>query len=130
MPIPLSRLKGVTPGLATRFKEVGLTTTRQLLAAGGTPESREMLAAQVGVGSELILTLVKRADLLRVQGIGDVYVELLEQTGVDSTAKLAACHPGSLYADIIKVNIAKKLTRRPPTLTKIRGWVTQAEQLS
>lgn len=130
MPAPLSRLKGVSPELATRFKERGLTTTNQLLAVAGTPEGREMLAAQTRADVSLILRLTKRADLLRVEGIGDVYVELLEEAGVDSTRELARSRPERLYAQIMKVNITNQVTRRPPTLTKVRRWVAQAERLA
>ncbi|MFQ5594979.1 MAG: DUF4332 domain-containing protein [Anaerolineae bacterium] len=130
MPAPLSKLKGVSPELATRFKERGLTTTNQLLAVAGTPEGREMLAGQTQVDVGLILRLTKRADLLRIEGIGDVYVELLEEAGVESTRELAHSRPDRLYAQIMKVNITNQVTQRPPTLMKVRRWVAQAERLA
>lgn len=130
MPAPLSRLKDVSPELATRFKERGLTTTNQLLAVAGTPEGRELLAAQTRADAGLILRLTKRADLLRIEGIGDVYVELLEEAGVDSIRELARSHPERLYTQLMKVNITNQVTRRPPTLTKVRRWVAQAERLA
>ena len=129
MPTPLSKLRGVSPELATRFRELGLTTTNQLLAVAGTPEGRELLAAQMNADVGLVLDLIKRADLLRIEGIGDVYVELLEEAGVDSARKLAMAQPESLYVELIKVNITNKVTQRPPTLSKVRRWVAQADQL-
>jgi predicted flap endonuclease-1-like 5' DNA nuclease len=129
MPAPLSKLKGVSPELATKFRERGLTTTTQLLAVAGTPEGRDLLAAQANVKSSVVFRLIKRADLLRIEGIGDVYVDLLERAGVDSIQKLAGSYPENLYADIMRVNITNKVTRRPPTLTKVRRWVAQAGQL-
>lgn len=130
MPTPLSKLKGVSPELATRFKERGLTTTNQLLAVAGTPQGRTMLADQMQTDADLILRLTKRADLLRIEGIGDVYVELLEEAGVDSTRELARSRPERLYAQLMEVNITKQVTQRPPTLTKVRRWITQARRLA
>ncbi|RME47285.1 MAG: DUF4332 domain-containing protein [Chloroflexi bacterium] len=129
MPTPLSKLKGVSPELANKFKELGLTTSNQLLAVAGTPAGRDLLVAQVNEDPGLVSSLIKRADLLRIEGIGEVYVELLEEAGIDSIQQLASASPEALYAEIMKVNITNKMTQRPPTLTKVRRWVAQAAQL-
>lgn len=116
--------------MAARFKELGLTTTNQLLAIASTPEGREMLAVQAQVDPTLIQKLAERANLLRIPGIGDVYAELLERAGVDTLEKLAAARPETLHAALIRVNVSVQLTTRPPTLTRVRKWITQARSLS
>ncbi|MBS1251207.1 MAG: hypothetical protein MAG451_00237 [Anaerolineales bacterium] len=129
MPTPLSKLKGVSPKLAAEFKELGLTTTNHLLTVAGTREGQELLVSQISTDSVTLVQLIKRADLLRIVGIGGVYLELLEAAGADSIHKLAHSRPESLYSKIMKVNIANQFTRRPPTLAKVRKWVNEADQL-
>ena len=70
MPTPLSKLKGVSPELAAEFKKLGLTTTNHLLTVAAAPQGQELLANRVSVDSTLVLRLIKRADLLRITGIG------------------------------------------------------------
>lgn len=130
MPTPLSKLKGVSPELAAEFKKLGLTTTNHLLTVAAAPQGQELLANRVSVDSTLVLRLIKRADLLRITGIGGLYVELLEAAGIDSVQKLAASDSEDLHAEIMKVNIARQITQRPPTLTKVRKWIAEARKLS
>lgn len=51
--------------------------------------------------SWIILGLDNQADLARVQGIGGVFSDLLEQVGVDTAKELATRRPGSSRARLL-----------------------------
>ena len=100
-----------------------------LLEAGATPQGRQRLEQETGIGHALILEWVNLADLMRIKGIGEEYSDLLEEAGVDTVKELRNRVPGNLYEAVVRVNEAKRLVRRLPTLGMISDWVEQAKRL-
>ena len=77
----------------------------------------------------MILEWVNKADLFRIQGIGEEYSDLLKEAGVDTVVELSRRNPENLHATIVGINKAKKLVRRTPALNKVKDWVEQAKSL-
>ncbi|MEM1581650.1 MAG: DUF4332 domain-containing protein [Candidatus Bathyarchaeia archaeon] len=125
----VEEIEGIGPEYARKLAEVGIKTTEDLLNAGATKKGRKELAEKTGISEKLILEWVNLADLFRIKGIGSEYSDLLEEVGVDTVVELARRDPESLHAKIIEVNTAKKLVRRPPTLSQVKNWVEQAKSL-
>lgn len=128
MPLAIQKLKGVTPELEGKLKASGLDTAEKLFEAVLTPESRESLAATLGVESQVILELANRADLARIKGIAGVYGDLLEEAGVDTVKELKGRVPEHLHAKLLEVNAVKNLTPKPPTLKNVQTWVSLARR--
>jgi predicted flap endonuclease-1-like 5' DNA nuclease len=59
----------------------GVADTAGLLAKAVTPKDRAALAAKKGICGKLILKSAKHADLMRVNGVGEGYADLLEAAG-------------------------------------------------
>jgi predicted flap endonuclease-1-like 5' DNA nuclease len=129
MALSVSELKGITAELAGKLKQHGLTDSDKYLDAAKTPAGRKELAAKVGVDPRAILELANRADLARIEGIGKVFSDLLEEAGVDTVKELAKRVPENLHAKIAEVNEKKKLSGRLPTADQIKDWVEQAKKL-
>jgi predicted flap endonuclease-1-like 5' DNA nuclease len=129
MAIATRKLRGITADLETRLKARGLKDSDQLLEAARTPGGRDELAKAVGATTAEILELANRADLARIQGIGQVFSDLLEQAGVDTVKELARRVPENLHARLVAVNAEKKLAGRIPTLDMVKDWVAQAKEL-
>jgi predicted flap endonuclease-1-like 5' DNA nuclease len=129
MRVSVTELKGITPQVAAKLKEKGISDSEQLLAAAKTPKAREELAKAVGAKTADILELANRSDLARIRGIGQVYSDLLENAGVDTVKELAKRVPENLHAKLLEVNAAKKLSGRDPTLDDVKDWVAQAKGL-
>lgn len=122
-------IEGIGPAFAQKLIAAGIKTTEALLKAGATPTGRKDLAASSGIDAKKILEWVNRADLMRVRGVGSEYSDLLESAGVDTVKELATRRPDNLHAKMLEVNAAKKLVRRPPSLTAVESWVAGAKAL-
>jgi predicted flap endonuclease-1-like 5' DNA nuclease len=85
----LDGIEGIGPIYAAKLADAGLSTTDDLLAAGGSPGGRDDIAARTGISGSLILEWVNHADLYRINGVGSEYADLLEAAGVDSVPELA-----------------------------------------
>jgi predicted flap endonuclease-1-like 5' DNA nuclease len=106
-----------------------VTQVAHLLEHGGTAAGREKLAATAGVSEKLVLEWVNHADLMRIDGVGSEYADLLEAAGVDSVPELATRNATNLAAALEKANAAKDLVRRVPSETVVAKWVAEAKTL-
>jgi predicted flap endonuclease-1-like 5' DNA nuclease len=124
----VQEIRGMQAALAEKLVAGGIKSADDLLAAGKTPAGRKELAARVGADPKELLELLNRADLARVQGIGEVYSNLLENAGVDTVAELAKRVPANLHAKLAE-QAQKGDARRAPTLAQVEDWVKQAKEL-
>jgi len=125
----LTQIEGIGEIYAQKLQAAGIQTVEALLEKGSTSKGRRELEEQTGIGGQLILKWVNRADLFRIKGIGEEYADLLEVAGVDTLPDLARRNPENLYQTLLAINEEKKLVRRPPTLDQVSDWVTQAKEL-
>lgn len=125
----LSDIEGIGKVYAEKLEAAGISTTEELLKAGSTPNGRKTLADETGISGKLILKWVNRADLFRINGIGEEYADLLEVAGVDTVPELAQRNPANLHHTLIEVNEEKELVRRVPGENQVKEWVDQAKEL-
>jgi predicted flap endonuclease-1-like 5' DNA nuclease len=125
----IEELEGIGPAFAAKLQEAGIRTVEGLLAAGGARAGRESIAVNIGVEPGRVLEWVNRADLMRINGVGSEYADLLEAAGVDTVKELATRNPANLHAKVVETNDAKKLVRRTPTEADVTKWVTEAKSL-
>ena len=123
-------VEGIGPVFADKLATIGIRTTDDLLKAGATAYDRERIAAQTGISGDLILKWVDKVDLMRIDGVGPQYSDLLEAAGVGSPAELANRNPANLAVTIQEVVAARPgIVRRAPTEAEVAGWVAEAGQL-
>ena len=65
-------------------------------------------------------------ELTNLDGVGPKYLELLEAAGIESVNSLSENTPEELLANLLSVNEAKEITKRPPTLHLVEKWVRDA----
>ncbi|MDX9990409.1 MAG: DUF4332 domain-containing protein [Anaerolineales bacterium] len=126
----LTAIEGIASAYATKLKAAGVGSTEALLKAGATAKGRKELAGETGISDKLILEWVNRADLFRVNGIGEEYSDLLETSGVDTVPELAQRNAENLYKKMVEMNEAKKIVRKLPTQNQIQGWIDSAKSLA
>ncbi len=129
MAYSIKDLKDVSTAAAAKLQAIGVSTTEELLAKGGSAAGRTALAEQVGASVQDVLTWVNEADLMRVPGIAEGFSQLLEAAGVDTVKELATRNAANLTAKIAEVNAEMGLTGRVPTQEQVAAWIEAAKGL-
>jgi predicted flap endonuclease-1-like 5' DNA nuclease len=123
-------IAGIGPTYSATLRErASIHTTDDLLEQGGTPSKRAALAAQTGISEKLLTRWVRRADLMRIDGVGEEYGELLECAGLESVAQLARGKPGQVYDKLRMANATRQVVERLPAAKEIQDWIEQAKTL-
>jgi predicted flap endonuclease-1-like 5' DNA nuclease len=125
----IDTIEGIGPVYRAKLEATGITTTDALLAQCGERSSRKLIAANTGLRESQLLKWVKIADLMRLDGVGKEYSQLLEAAGVETVHELRARTPEVLHARLAEVNTNKRLARRPPDLHSVHQWVSAANEL-
>jgi predicted flap endonuclease-1-like 5' DNA nuclease len=125
----LVEIEGIGEVYASKLQASGIRSVEALLAAGATPKGRQELEEKTGIGHKLVLEWVNLADLMRVDGVGQEYADLLEEAGVDTVKELRNRNPENLQKALVETNQAKKLVRLVPGLSRVTKWVEQAKAL-
>ena len=124
-------VEGIGPAYAGQLAAAGVATTDALLERGGSDAGRSRLAADTGISERLLLEWVNHADLMRIDGVGSEYADLLEAAGVDSCAELAQRNAANLAQTFQELDAARPNTvRQVPSETTIQGWIDQADKLA
>jgi hypothetical protein len=127
--LPLSKLRGLPTSVRVALKVRRINSCAQLLAVAATPEGRRRLCAECRLDEELMLRLVRRADMARVKGAGAVFGMMLEELGIGDVPSLAAADPMELHERLRSYNEQERIARRSPTPDEVREWVMQARTL-
>ncbi len=123
-------VEGIGPAYAAKLQEVGINTTDDLLMAGAKSSGREKVAAMTGISGELFLKWTNHVDLMRIDGVGSEYSDLLEAAGVDSPAELAQRNAVNLAQTFQELDAARPNTvRRVPSQATVEGWIAAAKTL-
>ena len=126
---PIKDIKGMTEEMAGKLAGAGIKNTADLVAY--LPHAKRAdLATQLGIAVSEVTEMVNRADLMRLNGVGTEYANLLEECGVDSCKELQHRVPANLQAKMASVNEEKKITRRVPTLAQVETWIGEAKEFA
>jgi predicted flap endonuclease-1-like 5' DNA nuclease len=129
MSYKIDEIEGIGPAYAAKLGGAGIKTTEALLAACANPKGRKEMAAKTGLSEAQLLKWTNMADLMRINGVGEEYSELLEAAGVDTVKELKMRKADNLAAKMAEVNAVKKLTRTVPSAAMVAKWVEQAKSL-
>jgi len=127
--LPVSKLRGVPGSVRMALKRQGINTCARLLEQAGKAAARRALAERAGIDGELLLRLVQRADMARINGIGAVFGMMLEELGIRQVDALARQDPTKLHAALKELNARERYARRSPTPEEVADWVAQARAL-
>jgi predicted flap endonuclease-1-like 5' DNA nuclease len=124
-------VEGIGEVQGAKLRGVGVNTTDELLSHGAKAAGRDLLANTTGLSAKLILEWVNHADLMRIDGVGSEYADLLEAAGVDSTAELAQRSAANLALTFQEVDAARpNMVRRVPSTETVEGWITLAKGMA
>jgi predicted flap endonuclease-1-like 5' DNA nuclease len=123
-------IEGIGAAFGAKLRAVGIASTTAFLKAAATPADRKKLAETTAIDSGRILAWANMADLMRLEGVGKQFAELLEAAGVDTVKELRTRNAGNLAGRMAEVNAEKKLTRVVPTETMVAGWIEEAKSMA
>lgn len=125
----LSLIEGIGEAYEVKLDSSGVKSIEELLSVCATKKGRTQLAEKSSISEKLILKWANHADLMRIDGIGGEYAELLEASGVDTVPELATRNAENLYMKIVEINNQKALVRKLPSESQVIDWIRQAEGL-
>jgi predicted flap endonuclease-1-like 5' DNA nuclease len=124
-------VEGIGPTFAEKLTAAGVGTTDALLERAGTAAGRDTLSEATGISERLLLEWVNHADLMRLNGVGSEYADLLEAAGVDSCAELAQRNAANLATTFQELDAARpNWIRQIPGEATIAGWIAEAGTLA
>ncbi len=122
-------IEGIGPVMGEKLEKAGIKTVEALLKECASKPGRKKIADQTGIAEAKILDFVNMADLMRVNGVGAEFAELLVAAGVDTIKELRTRKADNLHAKLEEVNAAKKLTRRVPSLDMVSDFINKAKDI-
>lgn len=129
-PYPLENVPTIVSAAdAAKLAKAGIKTSDDLLAKAAKAKDRKVLAKSSGLKPADLLGLARRADLLRISGVGPEMVLLLEAAGIRTAAELGKKEPAALMKAVDEANASKKLSAKPPTEPQLQFWIAEAKKL-
>ena len=122
-------VEGIGEVYSKKLIEAGINTVDDLLEKCAKPAGRKELAEASGISAKLILTWTNHADLMRINGVGPQFSELLEAAGVDTVKEFRHRKAENLVQKMIEINEQKNLVNRVPSVTEVQRMIDQAKEL-
>jgi predicted flap endonuclease-1-like 5' DNA nuclease len=123
-------VEGIGPIFAQKLQAAGVNTTDELLDRGGSKAGRASLASASGLTETQLLEWVNHADLMRINGVGSEYADLLEAAGVDSCAELAQRNAANLAQTFQELDAARpNWIRQIPSEATVAAWIAEAKTM-
>ena len=130
MDYPIIEIEGIGPVYKEKLAELNINTTLELLKRTRTPNMREELAEESDISEKLILEWANLADLMRINGVGEEWSDLLEEVGVDTVPELGQRNPDNLWTAIDEFDVSKsRMVRKKPNKDQVADWIEQAKGL-
>lgn len=114
---------------ATKLRKARVRTTDSLLQQASTRTGRSELSERTGIATADLLRWAQQADLMRVNGIGSEYADLLSAAGVDTLKALRRRNATNLMELITQVNTKRRAVQRLPTVEMVQAWIDEAAEL-
>lgn len=129
MNAPIDTIEGIGPTYRGKLEAAGVRTVEGLIERCGSILGRKEVATLTGLREGQIDKWVRTADLMRVNGVGKEYSQLLTAAGVQSIETLRTRNPEMLCTRLNEVNDQKRLARRSPALHEVSAWVGAARTM-
>jgi len=129
MSYSIDEIQGIGPSFKEKLATASVTTTEKLLDMGATKKGRTELATTTGVSETHILDWVNMADMMRINGVGGQFAELLKATGVDTVKELRTRNAENLTKAMTEMNEQKNLAKTTPTITHVTKWIEEAKTM-
>lgn len=124
----IDEIEGIGPAYKEKLAAVGITNTDQLLEKCASAAGRKAVEKESELTAKQLLVWADVADLMRVNGVGRQFGELLKAAGVDTIKELATRRADNLTVKLAEVNAEKKLAKAVPSESQVQGWIDSAKE--
>lgn len=125
----ISSLRSVSQRDATKLRKSKVRTTESLLEQAATRRGRAEVSDRTGIPSADLLRWAHQADMMRVEGVGSEYAELLVVVGVGSIRSLRRQNAETLMETMSQINTWRRIVQRLPTVEMVQSWIAAAGSL-
>lgn len=122
-------IEGIGNVNAKKLVEAGINTVDDLLQKAKNPSGRKTLEETTGISGKSILKWTNHADLMRINGVGPQFSELLEAAGVDTVKELKHRIAENLQQKLEEINNKRNLVNRVPSVSEVLKMIDQAKEL-
>ena len=122
-------IEGIGNVNAKKLVEAGINTVDDLLQKAKTPAGRKAIEETTGISGKSILKWTNHADLMRINGVGPQFSELLEAAGVDTVKELKHRVADNLQQKLEEINNKRNLVNRVPSVSEVQKMIDQAKEL-
>lgn len=129
MAYKIEEIEGIGAEYGKKLRTADIQTTDDLLRRCGDKKGREGVAVETGISEKHLLEWANLADLMRVDGVGEEYADLLEEAGVDTVKELRTRNAQNLASAMADINEKKHLTNRVPSSDTVQKWIDQAKDM-
>jgi len=126
---PIEKIEGIGTGFGKRLKADGITTTEALLDLCRTDEGVAKVCQCVELDENTVRNWGTMADLMRINGLGGQWAELMWRAGVSNVQDLAQREIVSLRAKMREINDVEHRVAELPGEKRVTKFIAEAGQL-
>ncbi len=125
----IEEVEGIGKSYGKKLRDLGISTTEQLLNQCCNMDGRITVAEQIGIEDFVVRKWASMSDLMRINGIEGQYSELLVYAGIDSAQDLGQQNANALHSKLSTVNIEQNRVKVVPDESSLASMIDQAKSL-
>ena len=126
----VEEIEGIGKSYGKKLRDLGISTTEQLLNQCCNLDGRIYVAEQIGIEDFVVQKWASMADLMRINGIEGQFSELMVYAGIDSTQDLGQQKATALYKKLSTSNQEQNRVKTLPDEALLDQMINQAKSLN
>lgn len=122
-------IEGIGKSYGKKLRDMGISTTEQLLNTCFNLDGRITVAEQIGIEDFVVRKWASMADLMRINDIEGQYSELMVYAGVDSVQELGQENASALHSKLSTANAEQNRVKVIPDETTLAQMINHAKSL-
>lgn len=125
----VEEVEGIGPSYGKKLRDMGISTTEQLLNQCYNTDGCVTVAEHVGIEDFVIRKWASMSDLLRLNEVEGQFSELMVYAGIDSVQDLGKQSASAFHAKLSTSNDAQNRVKAIPDESSLELMITQAKSL-
>ncbi len=126
----IEEVEGIGKNYGKKLREMGISTTEQLLNKCYNMDGRIEVAEQIGIEDFVIHKWASMCDLMRLSGVEGQFSELMAYAGIDSVQELSQQSANTLHSKLAASNEAQNRVKTIPDESSLEMMINQAKTLN